>query len=149
MNLLNRSLNLLASGPLVCLVLLVNAAVIGRYALGEPIRWAEEVSGLLMIWLVMLGAIVAERDRAHLDIPVLVAALPERAGRIIHRIVACVTLATAATFGWLGWQLASSVTYKVTDLLRLSYWWIDIALAVGFGGMALVLAVRLLRWGTA
>ncbi|MCV5676267.1 TRAP transporter small permease subunit, partial [Escherichia coli] len=34
-----------------------------RYFIGQPLQWTEEMSGMLMIWVVMLGGVVAERDR--------------------------------------------------------------------------------------
>ncbi len=142
---MNRLLNTFATAPLVLLVLLVNAAVIGRYVFASPIRWTEEVSGILMIWLVMLGALVAERDAAHLRIPVLLQVLPKRLSRGVGRGIALLSIVVLGAFTWLGWVLASSVSYKVTDLLRISYWWIDIALCVGFGGMAVLMLLRLIR----
>lgn len=145
MGILNRLLNLVAIAPLVLLVLLVNAAVIGRYGFSMPIRWAEEVSGILMIWLVMLGAIVTERDHAHLRIPVLIEALPEKFGFPIRLLSSALSIGTLGAFTWISYGLAASVTYKVTDLLRISYWWLDIALCIGFAAMALLMAVRLAR----
>lgn len=143
MPLLNRFLNTIAIIPLVLLVLLVNASVFGRYGLGWPIRWAEEVSGILMIWLVMLGAIIAERDQAHLRIPILLDAMSPRAAGWLDAVMTLLSITTLGIFSWLSYKLAASVTYKVTDLLRISYWWLDIALSIGFTGAALVMAIRL------
>jgi len=50
--------------------------VIARYAFGHPITWTEEVCRYLFVWVVFVGAGVAERSRAHIhaglpDLPAL------------------------------------------------------------------------------
>ena len=55
-----------AAFALFVLVVVTIGAVFMRYFIGQPLQWTEEMSGMLMIWVVMLGGVVAERDRAHL-----------------------------------------------------------------------------------
>ena len=72
---------------LFILVIMTIAAVIMRYCFHMPLQWTEEVSGLLMIWVVMFGAVVAERDNTHLSIPFLADALTSRGQRILAFLV--------------------------------------------------------------
>lgn len=65
-----------AAFALFVLVVVTIGAVFMRYFIGQPLQWTEEMSGMLMIWVVMLGGVVAERDRAHLTIPFLMEMLP-------------------------------------------------------------------------
>lgn len=55
-----------------------------RYFIGQPLQWTEEMSGMLMIWVVMLGGVVAERDRAHLTIPFLMEMLRASSGVLLQ-----------------------------------------------------------------
>lgn len=91
-----------AAFALFVLVVVTIGAVFMRYFIGQPLQWTEEMSGMLMIWVVMLGGVVAERDRAHLTIPFLMEMLPGQTQacycstgrRSLHR--------TAALYGF-GW----------------------------------------------
>ncbi|MGH7005086.1 MAG: TRAP transporter small permease, partial [Alphaproteobacteria bacterium] len=43
---------------------------------------------------------------------------------------------------YVGFVLATSVHFKVTDVLRISYFWIDVAIPVGFIGIAFYVLAR-------
>ncbi|MCX1382035.1 TRAP transporter small permease subunit, partial [Escherichia coli] len=44
-----------AAFALFVLVVVTIGAVFMRYFIGQPLQWTEEMSGMLMIWVVMLG----------------------------------------------------------------------------------------------
>ncbi len=58
------------------IVLLIFSNVVGRYVFGTSFAGAEELSRLLFVWLVFLGAILALRRRAHLGVELVQARLP-------------------------------------------------------------------------
>ena len=64
---------------LTLIVLLVFSNVVGRYILGASFAGAEELSRLLFVWLVFLGAILTLRRRAHLGVELVQARLPRPA----------------------------------------------------------------------
>lgn len=129
--------NWIAAAPLLLLLVIFNVAVVRRYFFDNPLQWTEEISGLLMIWIVMIGAIAAERDNEHLSISVLTDLLPPRARATLALIVSVASSALLLYVAWTGYQLAEQVGYKVTDVLRISWYWIDIAVPVGCVFMAL------------
>jgi TRAP-type C4-dicarboxylate transport system permease small subunit len=68
-----------AAGLCLAAVLLVTALqVFCRYVLGAPLRWPEELSRLLFIWLTYGGCIALPHLREHLSIDFVHEALPER-----------------------------------------------------------------------
>ncbi|NML43546.1 TRAP transporter small permease [Ramlibacter sp. G-1-2-2] len=71
-----RSVEALMALDLALIVLLVFSNVVARYGFGSGFAGAEEVSRLLFVWLVFLGAILALRRRAHLGVELLQARLP-------------------------------------------------------------------------
>ncbi|MHA6690965.1 TRAP transporter small permease [Devosia sp. A449] len=145
MKFLEKPINWLAAVPLLVLVGIANYAVVMRYAVGQPVHWSEEVSGLLMIWIVMFGAIAAERDGQHLTISLLTDAMPKRARLLVNAIVASASVAVILYVGWIGLQLALSVQFKVTSILRISWLWIDIAIPVGAVGIALYMLIDAIK----
>jgi TRAP-type transport system small permease protein len=82
-----RSVEALMALDLALIVVLVFSNVVGRYGFGSGFAGAEEVSRLLFVWLVFLGAVLALRRRAHLGVELLQACLP----RPLRRACAVVT----------------------------------------------------------
>jgi TRAP-type C4-dicarboxylate transport system permease small subunit len=132
--------------PLLVLVVVTIAAVFMRYLFNAPLQWTEEVSGLLMIWIVMLGGIAAERDGQQLTIPLLPDALPRRVGLMMNIVVSLFSIVVLGYMGWLGWQLAGRAQYKLTQILGVSWFWIDVAVSVGAAGMAVYTLFRIVRY---
>jgi TRAP-type C4-dicarboxylate transport system permease small subunit len=138
-------LSLFAGLLVVALVLLTAAAVVARYVFAAPIQFTEEVSGILMIWIVFLGAICCEVEDEHLTIDLVVNQFSARIQLWTTLLVGLVTVGLLAVMGWLAWLLAHSAALKTTQILRISWFWLDLAVVVGAAGMALAILVRLWR----
>lgn len=128
----------LGGAMIAILVAITTAAVFMRYILGMPLQWTEEVSGILMIWIVMLGAISCEWRRQHLTIDFAVGALPPAARRALTILVALASIAVLVLMAWLAWNLAQTASFKRTQILRVSWFWLDLAVVVGALGTAIV-----------
>lgn len=125
-----------AALALLVLVVMTIAAVFMRYFWNQPIQWTEEMSGFLMIWVVMLGAVVAERDRAHLTIPFVVDGLRKKLRTAVSVIISLISIALLLYMAQLGYDLAVKTEFKVTQILKISWYWIDIAVPIGAIGTA-------------
>lgn len=134
-----------AALPLFVLVIITIAAVFMRYVANAPLQWTEEVSGLLMIWIVMMGGVAAEREDQHLSIPLLPEALPRRIGLAINIVISAFSIFVLLYMAWLAWELASRAQYKLTQILGVSWFWIDIAVSVGAVFMAIYMGLRVMR----
>ncbi len=136
----------LASGLAGLLVLalvgITAAAVVARYVLGAPFQWVEEMSGFLMIWIVFLGAIGCEIEDSHLRIDAGTMFLPDAVNRWLTAIVGVVSVGLLGAMAWLGHELALRAALKKTQILRISWYWIDIAVTVGAIAIAAVMLVR-------
>lgn len=142
MELIRRLPSVVAGSALAALVVMTIAAVIARYVFDAPLHWGEEMSGLLMIWIIMIGAIVAERDGQHLEIPLFVDLLPTRIRAAVDLAISALSVAVLSYAGWLGYLLAQSAQYKLTEILQISWFWIDIAVPVGAVGLVAYLLHR-------
>ncbi|MGH6762290.1 MAG: TRAP transporter small permease [Phyllobacterium sp.] len=137
MKIIARLTDWLAAVPLFILLVVFNVAVVMRYWFGQPLQWTEEIAGLLMIWIVMIGGVAAERTDQHLTIPVLVDLLSPKVGAFVNLLVSVLSAGFLFYVAYVGLRLAMRVQFKVTDVLRVSYFWIDIAVPVGFVVIAL------------
>ncbi|WP_378949123.1 TRAP transporter small permease [Paracoccus sp. R86501] len=129
----------------VTLVAITTAAVIARYGLGAPLQWTEEMSGILMIWIVFIGAIGCEVEDSHLTINVVTMMMPEWLRHALTGIVGLVSVGLLGAMGWLGYKLAINAALKKTQILKISWFWLDIAVTVGAAGIAIVMLVRIWR----
>jgi tripartite ATP-independent transporter DctM subunit len=92
-------------------VLLLLAGVVFRYVLDAPLIWSNELAGILFLWLVSLGAVVALNRAEHMRMTVVLNAMGEGAQRFAiccaQAIVIVVTLVLLVPgFGYMQEQAA-------------------------------------------
>lgn len=145
MSWIGRISSVLAGAALAVLVGITIASVVMRYVFASPIFWLEEISGLLMIWIVMLGAIVTERDGQHLSIPLLVDIFPAKLRIALDLVVSLLSVAVLFYMIYLGVGLSLMARTKLTSILQMSWFWIDIAVPVGSAGLALFMIRQCFR----
>jgi TRAP-type C4-dicarboxylate transport system permease small subunit len=66
--------------------ILVFGNVVLRYVFNSGITWSEEMARFLFIWLVLLGAIGALKDNAHLGVDMLIKRLPRTWKKLVYVI---------------------------------------------------------------
>ncbi len=103
---------------LMASVLLICANAFGRYALHQPIIWAEEVLGYALVWLVYLGAILVTVDRSHLTMDLLSNLLGPRARTALEVFGALVFAAVGGVIIFQGWSSIAPLSHRsqVADL---------------------------------
>ena len=65
------------------MVITVFCNVIFRYFLNASIAWSEEVSRMLFIWLVFLGAIIAYVNSEHLGLDIIIKLFPKKITQLL------------------------------------------------------------------
>ncbi len=141
-----RSLHRLEDGLLAALLaalLLVSVAQIGlRVFFDSGLLWAESVSRLGVLWLALLGALGAARERKHIGIDALSRLLPPR----WHRVQWCVTQLAAASvcamLAWVGWGMVG-LEREAPALIagRVPSWWPMLVFPAGFALLGLRLGI--------
>ena len=66
------------AGVVLLMMLVVAYSVVNRYILGTPITWTDELSGYLVVALVMLGAADALRRGDHISVDLITSRLGHR-----------------------------------------------------------------------
>lgn len=77
----------LMAAALAVMVLTIGGNVVLRYVFNTGIAASEEIARLMFVWMIFLGAILAQRRGAHLGVEIVQARLPRRLRR------ACAVLA--------------------------------------------------------
>jgi len=136
--LISRLEDSLLTGLVASLLLLAVAQIILRNAFGQGILWAEPAMRIAVLWIAMIGGMVACREGGHIKINLFEVTVQGRARRVLASLAhlgACLTCATLAYASWLfvGYERMDGMT----TFLNLPAWWFESILPVGFTVMAL------------
>lgn len=131
MKFLEKLATFLAGLTLFLLVAITIGGVFMRYFFNSPWHWTEEMSGLLMVWIVFLGMAVAERNETNLTISFITDSMRPKLAALVNLVMCVLSVALLLYMAWLGYKLAGSVQMRVTQILKVSMYWIYIAVPIG------------------
>jgi TRAP-type C4-dicarboxylate transport system permease small subunit len=141
-----RALELTIVACLAAMALLVFTNVVLRYGFDSGIAVSEELSRLLFVWLIFLGAILASRQHAHIGFDTLVKSLPVVWRKAAIALTGALMLTACVIFVIGGWQQININLDNSYPVLGISYAWLH-GSAIVFGvGMAISIGFNL--WDT-
>ena len=138
---------------LVVLILLASGQIVLRNVFSVGLAWADGLVRLGILWLALIGAVAASRDRRHIAIDVLSRLLPPRLQAVVSVVRNLFTAAVCALLAWYSWVFVRD-SREFGDMLLDGWpaWWFQIVMPVAFALIAyrfLVRIVRTLRTGEA
>ncbi|MCZ2292863.1 MAG: TRAP transporter small permease [Burkholderiales bacterium] len=137
--LVTRGFEILIVVCLAVMGVLVFGNVVLRYAFNSGIAISEELSRLLFVWLIFLGAVLASARRIHIGFDSLQRAVSPRARKALKLFTGALILAGCAIFVVGGWQQVQVNLANSYPVMGISYAWLY-AVGVVFG-VALVFPV--------
>lgn len=145
---LDRLIMLLAGWLIILaslvLIILVTFLVLDRLAIGASWMGIHEVALMAAMWLYMIGAIVALRNREHITVDYLASRISHPRWVSIHAlVVSLIVLVVTIFFAQLALDLLRWTTTRPqrTPALGLSQLWAQSALIVA-AGFAVLYAIR-------
>lgn len=134
---LRRLLDAVAALLLAAVLLITGARVVARYVLGQAMPWSEELTRLLFIWLILIGAARA----THLRIDMVPVMLGRGTARLLLEIaVAGLSVGVLVLLVWKGFGLLALTAFDRYTALDLSLQYLYWSLIVG-GGLWIVTTV--------
>ncbi len=125
------------------LILLSSAQILLRNWFDAGLIWADPLLRVLVLWVALLGAMVASRDDNHISVDVLSEALPSR---VQSGVRALTSLCTAAVASVVAYHAARFVLMDfeagVSAFARLPAWPFESILPFAFGVIALRALIR-------
>ena len=121
------------------------SAVFYRYALNDAFAWSEEGSKYLMVWLTFLGAPIALRHAAHINIDLLVKLFPPRGRQAFYLVIHLIIIATMGILLWKGWAFAELGARQVASSFTMSMVWMYVAVPIGSALTCLVAVEHVLK----
>jgi TRAP-type C4-dicarboxylate transport system permease small subunit len=113
---------------IVALVLAVIATLVvyqvaGRYVLGRPPSWTEELARYLQVWLVFLAAPICLARGMHLSVDYVTPKLPPRPRRIVRTAVLLLVGLFSVLLMVYGVKLLPVAALQVSPALGISMVW--------------------------
>jgi C4-dicarboxylate transporter DctQ subunit len=135
---LHRFEDLLLAAMLLALVLLSVLQIALRIGFDSGLQWAESISRAGVLWVALLGALGATRQRQHIMIDALPRLLGSRARRVLWAGTQGAAALVTATLAWFGVGLvALELESPVPFAIGIPSWVPMLALPLGFGLMSL------------
>lgn len=141
--LLRRGLEYLCAGLLLVIVVIVFSNVIGRYFLHAPIRWSDEVSLFLFLWLAYLGALAALMAGRHYSFSGLIDMFPAKLRLATKTLSDLMVLAMLGVLVWCGGLLVDLLSHQRSPAIDLPLYYVYAALPLVSFLMALVVAYQI------
>ena len=121
---------------LACLLLAAISAlgmwqVVARFVLSQPSTWTEESMRRLLIWMVMLGTVVAFRRGALVSVDLMVRTAKGAWLKVVRTVITTTALAYLAVLVWYGINLVTRIRFQTFASMELSMAYAYAALPVG------------------
>ncbi|MDD2573621.1 MAG: TRAP transporter small permease [Bacillota bacterium] len=117
---LNRAVEIIASGMLTVMVIVIFLQVVFRSMIKSAIPWSEELARYIMVWISFLGAGIAVRRKGHIGVEALVRALPKVSKRWTLLLANILSMVFYAAITVLGFGILQVVKGQVSPAMELS-----------------------------
>ncbi|MEM7488400.1 MAG: TRAP transporter small permease subunit [Pseudomonadota bacterium] len=138
-----HAMALVAALTLIWLMVSVVTSVAMRNLGLQPFAWLFTSAEYGLLYMTMLGAPWLVRERGHVHIELVTAALPSRARRVVSRGVALLCVAVSLVLAWYGLELfLTNVERGDFDVRAYFYprWLLTITFPIAFTVMAIEFA---------
>jgi TRAP-type transport system small permease protein len=95
--------------------------VLIRFVFKYPLPWTEEVSRIAFVYTIFIGATIAVRQKAHLNIDFLLAVLPTRLARAITLLATALVAVFLVSVTWLGIEFVRATGVQVTPVMQIPF----------------------------
>ena len=116
-----------------------------RFVIYRPVPWSEELARYLMVWMGMLGSVIALRRGRHIGVTFLVERLCGWQRKGVVGLVQLTLLGFLAIICWEGWGLALFNAQQLSAAMEISMSIPYLASPVGAAMMMVELAAQMLQ----
>jgi TRAP-type transport system small permease protein len=125
------------------LVVPVTLQIVARYTdLIPRYIWTEEAARFLFVWIIVIGASIAVRERTHFDVDVLPRPSTARGRALGHLVVDAAILVVALVFVAYGWSYAAFGYQQTSELTGINLLTIHVAFLVAGASWIVFIAER-------
>jgi len=120
------------------MIMLAAAQIALRNLAGSGIPWADEALRIMVLWVALLGAVAAGRDKRHVSIDAVSRYLPSGIRRGLARWIDAIAGLVCAALAWFSWVFLADSWSADERVLGgvVPAWAVQVILPVAFALMA-------------
>jgi TRAP-type C4-dicarboxylate transport system permease small subunit len=123
----SRFLDVLLVATVAILLLPVSLQIFARFTTLLPrYIWTEEMSRFRLVWMIMIGAMLAVREGTHFTVD-LFPSLTGRKRAALDILSGVFVLIFAMVFVVYGWEFTDNAWFRISELAELPLWTIHMA----------------------
>lgn len=123
---------------LLGMVLLAVAQIVLRNVFASGVLWGDELLRILLLWLALVGAMIASREDRHISIDFFSRYLPSRWATRLKVVLHLLTAVICSIIAWHSFRFVQMEAEFGSRLLeRFPSWWFQSILPLGFALIAL------------
>ena len=125
-------------GLLLTMIGLAVSQIVLRNLFDTGITWADSLLRVLVLWIALIGALVATRQQQHINIDLISRFLPVSAKRFVSAIVALFSAAVCAMLAYYCFDFVK-MEYEAPSMAfaNVPTWWCESIMPIGFALMAI------------
>lgn len=130
---LTHAENLVAGVALLVITVVAFVNVLSRYVLDAALAFTTEITVNLAVWMILIGAVIAVRERAHLGFSLLVDSASGARRTVLVWVIGGAGLLFFAILAVFGWDqvLLQLGNGRATPSLQIPQWLFTLAVPVG------------------
>ncbi len=102
-----------------CMMSVIFAQVVARYAFHHSLSWSEEIGRYIFVWISFLGMVAAFKYGSHVSLDILLQHLKGCPRRVLVAINGLLILIMSSAIFWSGVKLFQLGTRQVSPALKL------------------------------
>lgn len=118
---LDRVLKWMLTALVAVFTVSVFLQVLIRFVFKYPLPWTEEVSRIAFVYTIFVGATIAVREKAHLNIDFLLVVLPPRLAMALKLFGATLVAIFLGFVTWQGIEFVRSTGVQVTPVMQIPF----------------------------
>jgi TRAP-type C4-dicarboxylate transport system permease small subunit len=128
------------------LILLGAGQIVLRNFFSIGFAWGDGLARLTVLWLGLLGALAAARDRRHITMGAVARWLPPKFRTVAGVCAALFAAAVSIALAWASWSFVSdSREFGDTLLGDVPAWWLQSIMPVAFALMAIQFVIEAIK----
>lgn len=138
---LDRLLKYLLTFLVGLLTISVFLQVLIRFVFKHPLPWTEEVSRIAFVYAIFVGAAIAVREKAHLNVDFVLVVLPPGVARVIQLVGTGLVGIFLVFMTWQGIVFVRATGVQVTPVMQVPFRYLYLIIPSSGGLMLLYLVL--------
>jgi len=113
--------------------------VLIRFVFKYPLPWTEEVSRIAFVYTIFIGATIAVRQKAHLNVDFLLVVLPPKVSHVVKLAGTALVAVFLIFVTWQGIVFVRATGVQVTPVMQVPFRYLYLVLPTCGGLMLLYL----------